>query len=77
MKPKEFNRTNTVFAKDQPEYLPLPAYVNSQGKVITCWQLSFWERLRVLFIGELWLSVLTFKNPIQPVKMDTKCPLTQ
>lgn len=75
MKPKQFDKTNTIFAADQPEYLPLPAYKDKQGKVTTCWQLSFREHLRILFIGEIWLSLLTFNEPLQPVKMNTKCPL--
>lgn len=74
MKPKEFPEHNVVFAKDQPEYLPLPAFRNNspQGEVITCWNLSFRERLRVLLTGEIWLSLLTFNKPLTPTFITTK-----
>lgn len=59
-----------VFAKDQPEYRPLPAYRSDDGLVVTRWKLTWAERFAVLFGGNLWLSVLTFNRPIQPVKID-------
>lgn len=64
-----------VFAKDQPEYLPLPAVLADNGtRVITCWRLSFLERVRVLFSGRIWLSMLTFGKPLQPVLPETESP---
>lgn len=42
MKPVEFPGVNVVFAKDQPEYMPLPAMKipnDPQGLIITKWQL--------------------------------------
>ena len=76
MKPKQFPEANTVFAKDQPEYQPLHAYredsVNGNGEVVTCWELSFRERLRILFKGEVWLCLLTFNKPLTPSFMTTK-----
>ena len=55
MKPVKFKHQNVVFAEDQPEYQPLPALkINSlEGFVITCWKLSFRERLRILFLGRI------------------------
>ena len=74
MTPKQFKEANVTFAKDQPEYQPLPAFINDspQGEVITCWNLSFRERLRVLFKGEIWLSLLSFNKPLTPSFMTTK-----
>lgn len=74
MKPKQFKEANITFAKDQPEYQPLPAFRNesTQGEVITCWELSFKERLRILFKGEIWLSMLTFNKPLTPSFLTTK-----
>lgn len=31
MKPIEFNEQNAVYAKDQPEYTPLPVFKNDEG----------------------------------------------
>jgi hypothetical protein len=72
MKPIEFKEHNTVFAKDQPEYLPLPAYRedgDKYGNVICCWQLSFKERIKILFTGKLWLSLMSFNNPLTPHRL--------
>jgi hypothetical protein len=37
MTPKQFKEANVTFAKDQPEYQPLPAFraESQQGEVIT------------------------------------------
>lgn len=74
MTPKKFKEANVTFAKDQPEYQPLPAFRSDspQGEVITCWNLTFRERLRVLFKGEIWLSLLSFNKPLTPSFMTTK-----
>lgn len=66
MRPIEFAGHNLVFAKDQPEYQPLPAHRAPDGTVITCWQLSWRERLRVLVTGRIYFSQLTFGQPLQP-----------
>lgn len=70
MRPIEFKEQNVVFAKDQPQYIPLPAFKNQseQGEVVFCWQLSLKERLKILFTGRLWVSMLTFNKPLTPSK---------
>lgn len=74
MKPVEFKEKNVVFGEGQPEYLPLPAFKNHSelGEVITCWELSFWERIRILFLGKIWLNMITFNKPLMPVYLTTK-----
>ena len=68
MKPVKFKHQTTVFAKDQPEYQPLPALVidSPNGEVVSCWKLSFKERIRVLFLGRVWLSISSFNKPLSP-----------
>ena len=68
MKPITFDGQNTLFAKDQPEYQTLPAHLvrDNEGTVISCWQLSWRERFRLLFTGRLWCMVMTFNGPLQP-----------
>lgn len=66
MKPIEFPEQNVVFAKDQPEYQPLPAHKTEDGEVISCWALTWRERLKLLCTGKIWWSVLTFNMPLQP-----------
>jgi hypothetical protein len=77
MKSIKFRESNVVIAKYQPEYLPLPAWYDKsspRGEVISCWKLSFIERLRILFTGKLWFRVLTFHHPLQPQRPSVEYP---
>lgn len=66
-KPIEFPQQNVVFAKDQPEYLPLPAYRSKDGQEVTaCWGLTWRERFRVMFTGCVYVNLLTFGGPLTP-----------
>lgn len=64
----------TVYAKDQPEYIPLPVVRLADGTVLSRWKLSWAERLRVLVSGDLYLWQMTFGHPLQPVKLATERP---
>ena len=68
MKPIEFKQQNVIFAKDQAEYQPLPALriTSLKGEVISCWGLSFKERIKVLFTGKIWMSLMSFNKPLTP-----------
>lgn len=66
MSPVEFPEQTTVFAKDQPEYQPLPAHCAPDGTVVSCWRLTRRERIKLLFTGRLWLLQLTFGAALQP-----------
>ena len=75
VKPIPFKQQNIVFAENQPEYMPLPALKSgANGEVITCWGLTWRERLRLLFTGKLWLRVLTFDRPLQPLLPEVESP---
>ena len=76
MKPIDFKGVSVIVAKDQPEYKPLPSLVSDdkERKVVSCWRLSFWERLKVLIFGNIWLSIITHGNPLQPIIMGVKKP---
>ena len=54
MKPITFKEHNVVYAKDQPEYNPLPALKDNTGAVVSCWKLSIKERFKLIFTGKLW-----------------------
>jgi hypothetical protein len=68
MKPVEFKHQNVVFAKDQPEYQPLPALrIDSPtGEVVSCWKLTPKERIKIIFTGRVWLSLMSFNKPLTP-----------
>ena len=61
-----FGLPEVVFAKNQPEYLPLPAVVTTDGCVTSRWRFNWKERLHVLLFGNLWLQQYAFRQPLQP-----------
>lgn len=77
MKPIGFEQQNVIYAKDQPEYLPLPAHRTETGQVISCWSLSWRERLKLLLTGKIFCSQLTFNQPLQPVCPHVDSPFIQ
>lgn len=73
MKPIKFPEQNVVYGENQrPTYEPLPAYRSPEGQVICCFELSEEERQRVAETGQVWLSLLTFNRPLQPVYLTTE-----
>ncbi len=76
MKVIEFKEQNVLYAKDQDQYNNLPAcqLKDDHGTIICCWQLTFRERVRLLFTGKIWHSVLTFYGALQPQKLSTEKP---
>jgi hypothetical protein len=72
MKPVRFKEQNVIFAEDQPEYEPLPALRTEGGDVIFCMKLTFRERVRVLFLGNIWCSLCAFGRPLTPSFYTTK-----
>lgn len=69
MKPIKFEEHNKVYAENQESYISLPVYEDEEygGRVIHCWELSVKERIRILFTGKLWINVLNFGKPLQPI----------
>jgi hypothetical protein len=80
MQPVEFKGQNAIFAKDQPEYLPLPALVlaGPEGAVISCWEFSDEEIEMLIKTKKLYISQFCFTrvcedgveriNPLQPLR---------
>jgi len=70
----------TTIAKDQPPYKPLHVarvqYSDGTISMISRYQLTWKERLRMFFRGELWCEQLTFGKPLQPQRCTTYEPLS-
>ncbi len=75
MKVVKLKECNVTYAENQPEYLPLSAHKAIDGQVTSCWGLSFLERLKVALTGRIYIQVLTFNQPLQPLKMVVSNPL--
>lgn len=64
-----------VYAKDQPEYLPLPTRRTPDGEVVTCWKLNWRARIAVLFGANFYLTMLTFNKPLTPIRVSVEKPV--
>lgn len=68
MEPIRFEGCDPVaYGENQPEYKPLPGMTITNSEVITCWRLSPEEIEKVKETGVLWISMMTFGHPLQPI----------
>lgn len=77
MQPLNFDGANIVFGANQPEYQPLPAEFvgkTETGQINTCWELSPDELKQIQEPGKIWVSILTFGQPLQPVLVSVDKP---
>jgi hypothetical protein len=62
-----------VYAKDQPQYTPLPCLksrkADGKGRILTRWTFTDEERKAIAAGADLFVSVLTYQQPLQPVGM--------
>jgi hypothetical protein len=77
MTPIKFPQANITIAENQPEYFPLPALVTQEGMVITAWVLSDVEVNMLAETRLLWLKMLTFGQPLQPIMPQTENPFEE
>jgi hypothetical protein len=63
-----------VYAKDQPQYVPLPTRRTDDGEVVSCWKPNWRARLAILFGGKFYLTMLTFNGPLTPVRVSVDKP---
>lgn len=69
MKLIDFPEAHIVIAENQPDYLPMPAYIYDDQVITCCWKLTFRERLSLLFSGELWHNIWATGNSLQPQRL--------
>lgn len=75
MGPIKFDGANVVFGADQPEYIPLPAFYDKEnGEVVTCWKITPEELEQIKKTGVVWLSIMTFNQPLMPVLLSANEP---
>lgn len=60
-----------VFAKDQPEYIPLRTLVSKDNRtrVMSRWTLTPEQRKAIAEGADVFLILSTFGNPLQPIQM--------
>ena len=61
-----------VYAKDQPEYIPLRCLVTDRentGRATSRWTLTEAQRQDVSEGADIFLTLLTFGSPLQPIQI--------
>ena len=58
-----------VYAKDQPEYKPLRTLKAPDGRVFSRWSLTDEQRVEVAAGADIFVQVLTFNEPLQPLSL--------
>src|SRR5690348_10524 len=63
-----------VYAKDQPQYLPLRTLVSNDKdrRVLSRWQLTAEQRKAIAEGADIYLQLMTFGDPLQPILMFVK-----
>lgn len=63
MKPIKFKEQNNELSKPESmtdeECSSLPVFLTDEGTCISCWKASFWDRVKFLFHGKIWLGVVS------------------
>lgn len=79
MKIVEFKGSNAVYGANQPQYLPLIAHKDGseEGIVTSCWRLSWWERIKLLFTGRIWHQQWTYNQPFRPTRLQVEYPFEE
>lgn len=64
------------YAKNQPEYRPLRVLqsMKDAGQIMTRWTLTSEQRLAVFFGADIYLEVMTFHRPLQPLLITVGAP---
>lgn len=69
MTPGEFDEATIRVAEDQPEYVTIPArYDSNEGSLTYCLDLTDEEVTKLLVTRRLWVTQLTFGEPMQPIR---------
>jgi hypothetical protein len=66
----ELQPEEIVYAKDQPEYIPLPTLRSPQGVVLSRWKLSDQDREAIANGADVLLSIWTFNQPLHPLLIE-------
>ena len=61
LKPFKFEQANKKLTPLLVNYKDLWVWSDNLEN-ISCWKLSFWERIKLLFIGKIWISLLSGKS---------------
>ena len=72
MRPVKFAEENKVFkGPEGGDIIPLPVYQDTK-EIMSCWKMSWKERLSAIIFGKVWLSVMgQAQPPVYLLAMDS------
>jgi len=59
-----------VKGQGQPQYQPLPVLQSTIGRAMSRWEFTHEEREAIAIGADLYITVSTFGDPIQPIRVD-------
>ncbi len=68
---EEYKDKEVVYAENQKEYNPLPFVRREDGVILTRWKPTDSEREAIAAGSDIYLSIWTFNQPLQPLYMET------
>ncbi len=72
MRPIKFKKAKNIL-KGYDNIGDLPVYIG-YNQIISKWKMNFWERIKVLFTGNIWFLLLSAKRTHAPIKLSTIFP---
>lgn len=66
----EYADRETVYAKTQTEYTPLPTIKRDDGIILSRWKLTDEERKAVAGGADIFFYCWTFNQPLQPIRLE-------
>lgn len=70
MKAVKFPEVNVVYAEEQEEYASLPVFRDNdklEKPITACFELDEEELKQVQESGKIYITILTFGHPLQPI----------
>ena len=63
-----FMQTNNRLAENGRH--PIPVFVNENlGLVVSCWKPAFWERIKLLFTGKIYVCMMSSKKNVPATRL--------
>lgn len=75
MKAIWFEGATHTLAENQPQYTSLPARIETDGVVTTCYQLTWRELWHLIWYRRIWFQQMAFLKPMQPQKPSVVQPV--
>ncbi len=74
MKAIKFKGSNQMFGLKSEVFPHMPAYQSKDGNVVTCWKMSFAQKMLILFTGKVWVYTVTQNANLQYFKLTPTRP---